>query len=838
MTKSLAVRNLILLLFKSAFRNVSVRGLFLVGFSFSVGADIYFNPDALELSDSGQEVDLVRFLSQGEQLPGTYLVDLYLNQQKIDHRYVNFKRINGQLLPEFTPEQLKEIGVKVDAFPQLVAVAKNTKLTNLGDYIPNAATELDFGRQQLNISIPQAALLTEARDYVDPAEWDDGLPMAFVNYSFHGGNIDYDYGRGASNTHFLGLQTGINWGAWRFRNYSTYSKSSDTDGQWSSISSYLERDIHSIRGRLTMGDSYTPATLFESLPFRGVQLSSDDNMLPDSLKGFAPIVRGIARSNAQITVRQNGYIIYQTYVAPGNFEITDLYQASSSGELELMIKEADGTERRSIVPYSSVPVMVRKDSWRYAITGGQYHPSDSSNALKPYFGQGSLVYGLLDDTTVYGGFQLADDYQALALGFGYSLGSWGSISLDATHAESRLRDDTRSRGQSYRFQYSKDITMSGTSLTLAGYRYSTSGFYDFAEVNELVDKSDTYTKRERLQLYVNQSLDDWGNLYLSAYQQNYWRSKGYNRSLTAGYNFSVSGVNYNLSYTESQQPFSDDNDRQFAFNVQIPLDLWGHNSWASYSFNNSSAGDTSHTVGLSGTALENDNLSYNIQQSYANHGQGGSGSLSGNYRNRYGNLNAGYSYNNRSRQVNYGVEGGVVAHPYGVTLSQPLGETMALVKAAGAEDVRVQSGTGILTDGRGYAVVPYVSPYRKNRIALDTQTMASNVDMNINTKMVIPTKGALVLADFKVNVGSRLLLTLAYQGQPVPFGAQAKLRAQETDLEAIVGMNGQVYLSGMPESGQLEVSWGTNQQCLAQFSLPKVRGDSVVQMLAAECRER
>lgn len=57
--------------------------------------------------------------------------------------------------------------------------------------------------------------------------------------------------------------------------------------------------------------------IFDSVSFRGVQLASDDNMLPDSLKGFAPVVRGIAKSNAQVTIKQNGYTIYQTYVSPG-----------------------------------------------------------------------------------------------------------------------------------------------------------------------------------------------------------------------------------------------------------------------------------------------------------------------------------------------------------------------------------------------------------------------------------------------------------------------------------------------------------------------------------------
>ncbi|MBZ3661310.1 fimbria/pilus outer membrane usher protein [Salmonella enterica subsp. enterica serovar Kentucky] len=76
---------------------------------------------------------------------------------------------------------------------------------------------------------------------------------------------------------------------------------------------------------MTAGDSYTPSALFDSLPFRGLQLASDDNMLPDSMKGFAPTIHGIARSNAQVTIRQNGYIINQRYVPPGAFTINDLY---------------------------------------------------------------------------------------------------------------------------------------------------------------------------------------------------------------------------------------------------------------------------------------------------------------------------------------------------------------------------------------------------------------------------------------------------------------------------------------------------------------------------------
>ncbi|BFO08949.1 hypothetical protein GGER_14590 [Serratia rubidaea] len=141
------------------------------------------------------------------------------------------------------------------------------------------------------------------------------------------------------------------------------------------------------------------------------------------------------------------------------------------------------------------------------------------------------------------------------------------------------------------------------------------------------------------------------------------------------------------------------------------------------------------------------------------------------------------------------------------------------------------------TDWRGYAVVPYVSTYRKNRIALDTETLAEDVDIDTNTQTVVPTKGALVLADFKTRVGSRVLMTLSYQGKPVPFGATASLVQDAGALEnsGIVGPDGQLYLSGVPESGKLQVKWGNaaSQQCQVKFALPKDKALTVTTLSAA-----
>lgn len=808
-------------------------------------AEDYFNPSSLEIKDASYAaIDLSIFSQSGAQLPGTYRVDIYLNGQQIETRDVTFIEDNGSLLAEITPQQLADLGVKVAAFPALQQQPADVPVTQLGEFIPAASSSFDFNKQRLDVSIPQAALNSQARGYIDPKQWDQGIPALMVNYNLSGANRWQDNRPGSNSNHFLNLRSGLNWGPWRLRNYSTYSQSSNGEPQWNNLTNTLQRDIHAIKGQLTLGDSYTPGDILSGVPFRGAQLASDDSMLPDSLRGFAPLVRGIADSNAQVTIRQNNNVIYQTYVPPGAFEINDLFPTSSSGDLEVTIKETDGRERSFKQAFSSAPIMQREGSLKYALSAGQYRGGGNGSPT-PNFAQTSLAYGMPYGFTLYNGLLISSDYQAGALGVGIGLGSMGSVSADVTQAKTTFSDQTTRQGQSYRLQYAKSITATGTNFSLGSHRYSTEGFYDFSEANQLSDVGSIHSlgrnnnKRSRTQLHISQSLNDFGSLYLSAYQQDYWQRKGYERNATLGYNISLSGISYSLNYSYSQTPGQQQNDQRASLSVNIPL---GRHNWANYSINTSKGGATSQQLGLSGSALADDNLSYNLQQSRSNHGGGNSGSLSSSYSGAYGQMNAGYSFGSNSRQLNYGLSGGVLAHPYGVTLSQSQSDTLVLVRAPGASGVGVSSGRGVKTDWRGYAVVPYASAYRQNNVALDTQSMGDNIDMDITSQNVVPTRGAVVLANFQPRLGSRVLINLSYQGKPVPFGAMASLQDDGADSanSSIVGDGGQVYLSGVPDNGNLLVQWGNQekQQCQVKFTLPAAETDanSAVRMLNAVCR--
>lgn len=816
-----------------------------------VNAAEYFNPALLEIDNPVQgNADLSIFEDGDLQAPGTYRVDIYLNGTEVDTRDVKFSLATDatgkkSLQPCLSGELLRDMGVKIGMYP---AIQATDECANFTGAIAQSSANFRFDQQRLDLSIPQAALNSQARGYVSPDKWDSGIPALLLNYSFSGANTDArNSDTNNSNTYYLNLRSGANLGAWRLRNYSTWNRDSKGNESWDSINTYLQRDIQALRSQLTLGDSNSPTEVFDTVPFRGVQLASDDDMLPDSMKGYSPVVRGIAQSNAQVTIRQNGYVIYQSYVPAGPFAISDLYPTAGSGDLNVTIKEANGTERTLVVPFASVPVLQREGHLKYSFTSGQYR-SYNDDVEKTPFTQGTAIYGLSHGATVYGGVQAASKYQSVAVGIGQNLGRIGALSADVTQAWTKQDHAPKENGQSWRLRYGKSFVETGTNFSLASYRYSTSGFYTLQEALESYARDNYYSdhKKSRAELTLSQNL--WkkgGALSLSLVKEEYWNNDRSSESASVGYNNTWSGISWGVNYTYNRNGMDSYGHRTYytdqivAMNISVPLSQWLPGSYATYNLNSSKNGNTSHNVGLTGTALRDDNLNYNISQGYTTQGQGANGYASADYKGTYGEVNAGYSYDRSQYRMDYGLQGGILVHENGVTLSQPLSETVVLVKAPGADDVSISSNTGVRTDWRGYAVVPYATAYRRNQIALDTSTLPDNVDMTLTSTSVIPTRGAVVRANFDPNVGQRVLMTLTRaNGEPVPFGASVGIDNAKKSTGSIVGDGGQVYLSGMPDSGMLKVKWGNSasQTCQVNYRLPEQPASSGIQLINGDCR--
>lgn len=862
-------------------RYFKLSALTLIILSASCFADSSFNPAFLEsMGDGGSVADLSAFSSPtGGQLPGKYIVDIYINGEAADHREIEFiadksiaekskdgAKSNEQttgLIPCLTLDDLKNYGLKTEAIEafkkgnQDKSIAESAdatpanvrvddgKCSNILQSIPSAKADFDFNKQRLNLSIPQALISRSVRGYVDPKYWDEGIPAGLIDYNFTGANGTDTSGGDNSNQddYYLNLRSGLNFGAWRLRNYSAWS---DNNGirKWQNINTYVQRSIVPLKSQLTLGDGYSPSDIFDSSQFRGVQLASDDDMLPDSQQGFAPIIRGIAKTNAQVTVSQNGYMIYQSYVSPGAFEINDLYPSGGSGDLTVVIKEQDGSQQTFIQPYASVPMLQREGRIKYSLTAGQYRNGYSEST--PNFGQFTLIRGFTHGVTAYGGTQGSENYTAAAMGLGQNLGDLGAVSVDITQAKTNLPEGVISKGQSYRFLYSKSFADSSTDLRLLGYRYSTSGFYTLQESVDLNDDANTLSlfdirthKRSRIEGTINQSLPEyWGSFYVSGSVQDYWGDSSKEQTLQMGYSNSWKGISFNTAISDNYVT-GEDRDRQLAINVSIPLDKWLRSASVSYNSTRGSDGKVQQQTSLSGTLLEDRNLNYNVSQGFGNQGQGNTGSTSLSYQGKYGNSNLGYSYTQDTRRVNYGLQGGIVGHSAGVTLSQPLGETVALVAAPGAGDTKIRNNSGVRTDDEGYAVLPYVTAYRHNNVSLDTTSLGKNVEIDESVRDVVPTRGAVVRAKFTTHVGYRVMMVMMRpSGKPVPFGTTVALMDDKASTDAgIVGEQGEAYLSGLPAKGSLKAQWGkeAGEHCIVHYQVDEKQAEEALMTLQGQC---
>ncbi|TQI80482.1 outer membrane usher protein [Serratia fonticola] len=823
----------------------------------------YFDPELLSLGAGAPDVDLSAFSEAGGIAEGNYPVTIYVNQHEAVSRTLVFsKNAQGVIAPEMTPALLSALGVNVDQLPAFKGLPKEKPVEDLPALIPQSTVKFDLSRLRLDVSIPQVAMQPGRDSQTDPSQWDDGIPAMLFNYNLSAGRNEQTLNSDTrvNNSLFANVQAGANLGAWRLRSTITHSHS-DSDGDNNSDSTrfsntYLSRDIRDWRSRLTMGESNTGSDVMDGVPFRGVQLSSAEQMMPARLRGFAPQITGVANSNARVTVRQNGYVVYETYVAPGPFEIKDVYQAGNAGDLDVAVTEADGSVHSFVVPYSSLPVMLRPGGVKYEVTAGRYNGGMTQGSRESEFVLATLIYGLPKNLTLYGGMLGSQNYSALTLGSGLSLGDMGAFSADGTFSGAKFEDSDRQTGGSWRMRYSKSMLTTGTSFDLTALRYSTRNYYSFAEYNSMgyAQKDDVSPwtlsrRRSSFQTQVTQQLSNYGSVSLRANRDDYWGSTKTLTSLSAGYNGSYHGVSYGLFYTVDRMKGNGDwpENRQISFNLNVPFSLFSsssalQNTYASAQMTHDNKGRTQNQTGISGSNADGA-LSYSVMQGWGNQGQVSNSNLNLGYQGSKGNVSAGYGYSGDMRSMNVNLNGGAVVHAEGVTLSRPLGTSVALISAPGAGGVKLSNGSGQI-DSHGYAVMPYLSDYSRNNVGLDPSTLPDNVDLPQNQQTVYPTNGAVVKANFATRIGYQVLMTLTRTGGAgmVPFGATVSLleKTSHDEFTSIVGDNGQVYMTGLPQKGALSVTWGkgNDKQCRVRYNLEglKPTAQMPVIQLNGECR--
>lgn len=766
----------------------------------STKQNVEFNTSFLNTSYT-KNLDLKQF-SQGDGLlPGKYLVDIYQNNELIASDTVTFsKRADGVVEPCLTPDVLAHLNVMTTALRNTERLSTET-CTPYQTVIPSAQVKFDGARQALMLSIPQEYMQKTARGAVLPALWQYGSTAAFLSY-----NANAYQARTGNNTfdsQYVSVNSGINIGGWFFRHNGSLTQQTDAKSRYQSLNTYVQHDITPVKGRLVVGQSNTSGRQFDTVPYVGVSVFSDDQMLPESQRGYAPEVRGIARSNARVTVRQGGNIIYETSVPAGGFVIDDLYPTGYGGDLQVTVRESDGSESTFLVPYSSVTDLLRPGAHRYEAVAGKYRAPEGQKDQSFY--QGTWQQGITNLLSLYGGFQFSDGYQSYQLGSAVST-PLGALGVDVTQATTRTVNDSLT-GQSYKVSYNKLISDTNSNIALAAYRFSTRDYLDFSQAvqyqnyqsNKPVYSGLLYRAKNRYSVTLSQGLfEGWGTIYASGIAQNYWNRQESDVQYQLGYSNRWNSVTYSITANRSRT-VEGSMDTSWLLSLSIPLGQ-EHPVTFSTSVKRDYAGNLGEQASLSGTAGDRQQLSWNVSGSH-DRINGDTGGAGGQYISPWTTASAAASFGQNYQTYSAGVMGAVVAHPHGVTLTPYTGDTWVVVHAPGASGADVTNYPGLKIDRWGNAATPSPQAYQRNSVDIDPNGLSDDVELEGTTKSVIPRAGSVVIAEFKSKKGKAVLMQPAPGTTGLPFGTNVT-DSQGNSL-GLSGQGGMLYARVEEYSGKL-----------------------------------
>lgn len=774
-------------------------------------------------------IDVTRYERGNVVRPGRYTPDIYVDGHWIGRVEVGFNAAPNtpDAQPCFNRALIDQIGVDRVRLPEHIRATFDhaDACLRLGQIIPDASVSFDFGEQRLDLSIPQIAMRRSARGYVSPDQWTAGVPVAMLGYNI---NTYHSQMRGQyGNTQgYVGLDGGFNVQRWHFRHSGSFSWDDRGERRYQNLATYVQRDVAAWSSQLVVGDTYTSGDLFDSTSFRGVRLYTDDRMLPESQRGYAPVVRGVANSNAKVTITQNGMRLYETTVAPGAFVIDDLYPTGYGGDLHVTVTEADGSVHSFSVPFAAIPLSLRPGQNRYSFTAGAVRNLDKTS---PLFVQATWQRGFTNSVTGYGGMTAANGYLSAMLG-GVLNTSWGAIGADVTHASTQIPGERRYAGQSFRLSYAKTVAETGTNIAIAAYRYSTSGFFGLTDAMRARDQAvvgirsaDLYRQRNRASLTLSQQFSEkWGSVNATVSAATYWNRGGSDVDYTIGYNNTFRNVSYNVSATRQRKPFAGSSTMIYA-GLSIPLGRT-RPAIVSTNFNHDSRGSTQWQTALSGSVGEEGRLAYgvNVTRGASRGNSQTSGGANFTYRGAIAEMSGSVGASDEYQQYSVGLRGAIVAHPGGVSLSQPVGETFAIVSAPHAAGARIVNATGVRIGRNGYAIVPYLSPFAINDVTIDPKGLSTDIELRETSQHVAPLAGAVPMLRFKTVYGrSAVIRVLQPDGTPLPFGATVKDR-KGVDV-GVVGQGGKIFARGLADHGELTVTWGTADAastCRLSYALP------------------
>ncbi|ECG8656200.1 PefC/AfrB family outer membrane usher protein [Salmonella enterica subsp. diarizonae] len=685
------------------------------------------------------------FFNGSTVLPGNYILDVRLNNEFIGRADLDVSQDDNDAFC-LKDEWLSELGVVInkDFYKDHYNIKR--ACYEIGKE-KNSIASFDNGSQVFSLYMPQAAYTKKKNT---EHEWSYGDPGFNITYDTYLSKNDEDL------TIYGNLEGNVNLDKWVLygRGYKYEHEQFITDDIT------LSRAIKSLEGDLIIGNTYTSSSLMDSFSFYGVQLRSNNTMTPERRSNYSPIISGIAKGNARVTIKQNGVVLLSQMVPPGPFNINNV-RGIRSGELVMTVTEEDGSEQQTRIPVTVIAKLLSAGHYNYDFAIGNKEATWESDNI---FAYGSVDYGL-NLMTLNASLLFEQHYSNAGIGAVGSLSSLGAISVSGNVSRAKSLTETE-QGYSASVNYSKNVGVNG-NLQIIGYKFSSEGYSQYASFDYRAPRKDKKQK-ERYEVTLTQQFPEYnGFLSISGWKNIYWKGSsatGTNASYTKNFGQVNLSVNGSYSREDGMKP-----DYMLGLNVNIPF---RHNDRQFYS-NSGVTYNRNSGIGFNSGFSENvtTNFNYNVNTTASKDNEGIS--LGTNYTSSMFRTSASVSKNRNNTNVSAQIGGAIIGvKDGGVMLTSMSNSSVAVVQMEGLSGYEFTNG--VESDWRGRIVYP-LTTYMDNNIQISTDKLPSNIELTESIESIIPTNRAIKLHKVKYkNISRYVLKVYDKNGFVIPMGTVVK----------------------------------------------------------------
>ncbi len=663
------------------------------------------------------------------------------------------------------------------------------------DVIPGLTYHVDTSTETLWITAPPAAFTGTVVDGLFP---ENPRPQ----HTPLGGFLNYDF-LGSRNSELTSINSLLEAGLFNDWGVGTSSflgqNINHAHSQWTRLDTTWTHDDPNNMTTLQLGDSINDSGMAGlAVRMGGIQYGTNFATRPYFITFPLPVIGGHAALPSTVQLYVNGILKESQQVPPGPFSIPAVPVVTGPGTATVVVQDMLGREQIITSSFYATANLLKAGLDDYSFSVGKLRDNYGvdSNDYGSSAATGTFRHGFTDDFTGELRGETSGSLKDASVGGIFSTPDIGVLNAAVALSHSSLGQGALGI---VGYQWQGQVFTAGANIALASPEFTELGYNGLPAPRKQITASvGTFMGQagSASLAYLDQDSPLFGEARLLT--ANYSVNVGRNGFFTANAFHSLNGSSNNGVFFMFTFPFGERSNVSVGVQRQNNVDQ----GFAQVQENLPTGTGSGYRVGAQVGPNAVNQAEYDYQNNVGTY--------------RVGALSDG-------GQTSYAGEaaGSLAFIGGGVFPARQIQGAFGLVQVPGIPNVTVYANNqpvGV-TDKNGDALVPIMQPYQNNPISLDAGTLPLSAQVNTLQQNAVPRFNSGVVVKFPITSTRGATLTITLQdGKPLPAGATVQIVRQQQTFP--VGLDGEVYLTGLATHNRLRASWD-HQSCELNVSLPQ-----------------